>query len=31
MVVDYDRPQTGFVTINLNPLRLQLASMQTEP
>jgi hypothetical protein len=27
MMVDYDRPQTGFVTINLNPLKLQLKAM----
>jgi len=28
MVVDYDRPQTGFVRVNLNPIKLQLQSMQ---
>jgi hypothetical protein len=28
MVVDYDRPQTGFVTVSLAPLRDQLQSMQ---
>jgi hypothetical protein len=28
MMIDYDRPQTGFVTVNLNPLKLQLQSMQ---
>lgn len=28
MMVDYDRPQTGFVTINLNPIRAQLQTMQ---
>ena len=28
MVVDYDRPQTGFVKVNLNPIKLQLQSMQ---
>jgi hypothetical protein len=31
MMVDYDRPQTGFVTVNLNPLKLQLQSMQRSP
>lgn len=30
MVIDYDRPQTGFVTVNLNPLTLQLQTMQHE-
>ncbi len=30
MMVDYDRPQTGFVTVNLNPLTLQLQTMQRE-
>jgi hypothetical protein len=30
MMIDYDRPQTGFVTVNLNPLRLQLQSMQRD-
>lgn len=29
MVIDYDRPQTGFVNINLDPLRNQLQSMQS--
>jgi hypothetical protein len=29
MMIDYDRPQTGFVRVNLNPLRAQLAAMQT--
>ena len=29
MMVDYDRPQTGFVVVNLNPLRAQLDTMQT--
>ena len=28
MSVDYDRPQTGLVTVDLAPLRLQLQSMQ---
>ena len=28
MMVDYDRPGTGFVTINLNPMKRQLLSMQ---
>jgi hypothetical protein len=31
MMVDYDRPQTGFVTVNLNPLKVQLQSMQRSP
>lgn len=31
MMVDYDRPQSGFVTVNLNPIRTQLQSMQTPP
>jgi len=31
MMVDYDRPQTGFVTVNLNPLKLELQSMQRSP
>ncbi len=31
MMVDYDRPQTGFVTVNLNPIRVQLQSMQRSP
>jgi hypothetical protein len=31
MVVDYDRPQTGLVTVNLNPLKSQLQSMQQVP
>jgi hypothetical protein len=29
MVIDYDRPQTGFVNINLDPLHRQLQSMQS--
>jgi len=29
MMIDYDRPQSGFVTVNLNPLKVQLASMQS--
>lgn len=29
MMIDYDRPQSGFVTINLDPIRMQLQSMQT--
>lgn len=28
MMVDYDRPQNGFVRVNLNPIRLQLSSME---
>lgn len=28
MMIDYDRPQSGFVTVNLNPIRIQLQSMQ---
>ena len=28
MMIDYDRPQTGFITVNLNPLKIQLQSMQ---
>jgi hypothetical protein len=28
MMIDYDRPQTGFVTVNLNPLKIQLESMK---
>ena len=28
MNIDYDRPQSGFVKINLAPLTLQLQSMQ---
>jgi hypothetical protein len=28
MMIDYDRPQTGFITVNLNPLKLQLQSME---
>ncbi len=31
MMVDYDRPGTGFVTINLNPMKRQLSSMQGRP
>jgi hypothetical protein len=30
MVVDYDRPQTGLVTVDFGPLTRQLQSMQTE-
>jgi len=29
MMIDYDRPQTGFVKVNLTPIRVQLQSMQT--
>lgn len=28
MMIDYDRPQSGFVKVNLSPLQLQLNSMQ---
>jgi hypothetical protein len=28
MMIDYDRPGAGFVTVNLTPLKLQLQSMQ---
>jgi hypothetical protein len=28
MMIDYDRPQTGFVTVNLNPIKATLESMQ---
>jgi hypothetical protein len=28
MMIDYDRPQTGFVTVNLDPLKIQLQSME---
>ena len=28
MMIDYDRPQTGLVTINLNPIEVQLQTMQ---
>ena len=28
MMIDYDRPQTGFVTVNLSPLKVQLETMQ---
>jgi hypothetical protein len=28
MMVDYDRPNTGFVSVTLTPLKLQLESMQ---
>jgi len=31
MMIDYDRPESGFVTINLNPIRTQLQAMQTPP
>ncbi|MGA8098200.1 MAG: hypothetical protein WB810_06025 [Candidatus Cybelea sp.] len=29
MMVDYDRPQRGFVTIDLKPIQIQLQSMQS--
>jgi hypothetical protein len=28
MMIDYDRPQQGFVTVNLNPLKVQLQAMR---
>ena len=28
MMVDYDRPQTGFINVNLNPIKVQLSAMQ---
>ncbi|HEY6486702.1 MAG TPA: hypothetical protein VIX83_09995 [Candidatus Cybelea sp.] len=28
MMIDYDRPQSGFVKVNLNPLRVELETMQ---
>ena len=28
MIVDYDRPQTGLVTVNLTPLKIELQSME---
>jgi MFS superfamily sulfate permease-like transporter len=31
MMVDYDRPQTGIVNVNLNPIKIQLKSMQQSP
>jgi hypothetical protein len=31
MMVDYDRPNTGFITVSLSPLKLQLESMQRSP
>jgi hypothetical protein len=31
MMVDYDRPNTGFVNVGLTPLKLQLESMQRSP
>ncbi|MGA8476108.1 MAG: hypothetical protein WB681_13740 [Candidatus Cybelea sp.] len=31
MMVDYDRPNTGFVRVSVTPLRLQLQSMQRSP
>lgn len=31
MMIDYDRPNTGFVTVSLSPLALQLDSMQRSP
>jgi hypothetical protein len=27
MMIDYDRPQTGFIRVNLNPMKVQLQSM----
>jgi hypothetical protein len=31
MIVDYDRPQTGFVKVSLTPLAVQLQSMRQAP
>jgi hypothetical protein len=31
LVVDYDRPQTGLITINLDPIKIQLQSMEASP
>jgi len=31
MMIDYDRPQTGFIKVDLTPLVLQLQSMQQTP
>lgn len=31
MIVDYDRPQTGFIKVSLDPLAVQLQSMQKGP
>lgn len=31
MIVDYDRPQSGFITVSLAPLATQLQSMQAAP
>jgi hypothetical protein len=31
MMIDYDRRNTGFVTVSLSPLTLQLDSMQRSP
>ncbi len=31
MMIDYDRPNSGFVTVSLTPLTTQLASMQRQP
>lgn len=31
MMIDYDRPQTGFVTVNLYPIKSTLESMQAHP
>jgi hypothetical protein len=28
MMIDYDRPQTGFIRVNLNPINVQLQSME---
>lgn len=28
MMIDYDRPQSGFVKVNLNPIKIELESMQ---
>lgn len=31
MMIDYDRPQSGFIKIDLTPVVLQLQSMQRQP
>lgn len=30
MMIDYDRPNTGFVTINLTPMTQELIAMQSQ-
>jgi hypothetical protein len=31
MMIDYDRPNSGFVTVNLSPVKTQLDLMQHSP